>query len=449
MRQRGRQMFSIWIKIRNVECEKSDVQLPRKFDHLLSHLAYVQHGLLTQPCKFKIRDVEEEEKGTRESPLMIEMPRSMIKSLYIIEDLPFQAIVIGSTLKIGPVTGVIVDKSDRVSGTARKEITHVIGGILVFLNRKSINLVNKTVAGKVYDHKNRVWIGRTVPLPEVIYVRGTLKKYRHLLLDEYRRMGGILFNTRRHDKYEIEHHLGGIIELKDAFITSTLIENADSVIHFLKDKKKVVLKPSKSKRGKGVIFIEEKDTDIYQIYDYRKTRKARQQVVSHQELQTYLNQLATRKRYIMQEWISFLQYRGAPFDMRVHMQKDEGSWICNGIECRVARAGEKITNVSKGGKAISFSQAMGNCSEETRDMVKERILHFCDMFCTHLDQALPDDHFADVGMDIGLEKDYTIRFIEVNFSPAFKGFRRFNRLMYKKISWQPLLYAAQCQGYIK
>jgi hypothetical protein len=122
------------------------------------------------------------------------------------------------------------------------------------------------------------------------------------------------------------------------------------------------------------------------------------------------------------------------------MQKHKGNvWDCTGIECRVSCKDSHITNISRGGYALTLQEALEQSFIKDYELLPAKINDFCQKFCINMDKM--NHHFAEFGIDIAVDVDKNIWLIEANVFPSFKGFKVIDRKTYLTIRYNPLLYA--------
>ncbi|RNA66782.1 hypothetical protein EBO34_16365 [Alteribacter keqinensis] len=139
-------------------------------------------------------------------------------------------------------------------------------------------------------------------------------------------------------------------------------------------------------------------------------------------------------RFIVQKWIQFKTYKGNSFDMRFHMQKNDKGWVW------------RVTNLAKGGKPLPFETVME--SEPDTGKLKVPLIAVCKAIGEAIDQAYPDDCFADIRMDIGIDSEGKVWFIEADCRPLFKGFKKIFLSSYQDICQRLIYYSTSKQGFI-
>jgi hypothetical protein len=295
------------------------------------------------------------------------------------------------------------------------------------------------VYGLYYNTVTSAWEYGSFPLPEVIYRRdfhsdaALIKK-----LIEY--TGGRVFNSYRFTKYELYDIIGENENLRKYLPPTELIVNYEQIKKFIDTYPKVILKPIDLSRGRGICVIEKIDS-VYKITDYRYKHPIVSALYDNESLENYfsLNQ-SFMSKYLIQKYLPLARVSNSLFDVRVVMQKQKDkSWVCSGIECRVSGGNSHLTNISRGGYALTLSEALYQAFSKDYDMLPKMIDDFCKEFCAFMDTQ--GEHFAEFGMDIAVDTSKNIWLIESNVFPSFKGFKKTDRQTYLNIRYTPLLYA--------
>nr|WP_236784614.1 YheC/YheD family protein [Alteribacter salitolerans] len=260
-------------------------------------------------------------------------------------------------------------------------------------------------------------------------------------------MGGTIFNTRPLYKGALDAILAKDKTLKEFIIEQRGVNTIGDIFIMVYRFKKIVVKPKAGVGGNGVLFIEKIGWNRFKVADYKNVRIAMSRILSTNQLISFMKERNLDSgRFIVQKWIQFKTYKGNSFDMRFHMQKNDEGWICSGIESRVAASGQQVTNLAKGGKPLSFEAVME--SETDSDQLKDELTTICKTIGEAIDQAYPDDCFADIGMDIALDSAGKVWFIEANCRPLFKGFKKISPSSYQDICQRPIYYSTSKQGFI-
>ncbi|MBZ5751960.1 YheC/YheD family protein [Metabacillus rhizolycopersici] len=261
-----------------------------------------------------------------------------------------------------------------------------------------------------------------VPRPSIIYSRiidisqAVRKRIRSLSQE-----GVTLFNIPNYDveKYKIHQLL-----LKDEIISKHLpqteVLTKQNLRKMMTEYDSLILKQNYGERGIGAMKLEQRNDFWTLTYKTPKMINFKRLHFSN-ILPNILEDHIENGHYIIQERIKLATYNGAPFDMRVAVQKDgEGKFKVTGIMCKVAKKNHFLTNGSEGGQTYRLddihSQAIPKIPlhvlQKTISIFTIRVAH-------HLEQYFP--HLADLGFDICLTKEGTPYFIECNFISDYVG----------------------------
>ena len=145
-------------------------------------------------------------------------------------------------------------------------------------------------------------------------------------------------------------------------------------------------------------------------------------------------------KYLIQKYLPLARIGNSIFDIRVVMQKQKNKvWGCTGIECRVSKENGYITNISRGGHALTLEESLYRSFKNDYELIPQQIDDFCQRFCLYMDTM--GKNFAEYGIDIAVDIHKNLWLIEANVFPSFKGFKTLDRQTYLNIRYTPLLYA--------
>jgi glutathione synthase/RimK-type ligase-like ATP-grasp enzyme len=115
---------------------------------------------------------------------------------------------------------------------------------------------------------------------------------------------------------------------------------------------------------------------------------------------------ALNRRFLVQKAIPLATYQGAPYDLRVAVQKNgEGKWQVTGVVAKVAKHHPYLTNLAKGGYAVRWEKV-------AKRAVLEKVEHVALEAAKTLEQKYAQ--IADLGLDIGIDANGHPWIIEVN-----------------------------------
>jgi glutathione synthase/RimK-type ligase-like ATP-grasp enzyme len=384
-------------------------------------------------------------------PLRLKCSAQVFEQLLFQESATYQMYTKDNMIRIGPVIGFLLgDQHYYYHDRRLKELSDAmgvyehVGGLYIAFRHCSISWQEKCIYGQFYNYSNQKWEYGKLPFPSVVYRRGFNSK-NNFVTEVADIANWKVFNEKRFDKWEMYKLLKENKQLH-SYVPETAILTTENLISFLTKYTKVILKPHKLSRGRGISIISTNDDGTLTIQDYRKFTEIS---ILFSQLQSYLVEgNYIHQDYIIQPFIPLAQINGRPWDIRVVMQKNRWkNWVCSGIECRLAGPGKMITNISNGGSALHLREALALAfdSEIAPFQVEEEIEFITKHFCEMMDET--GDHFAEFGIDLALDQQKHFWFIEANVRPTFKGFQLLDERIYRQICYEPILYSASIAGF--
>lgn len=391
------------------------------------------------------------ESTTFEKPAVLRLSYSLSRRLHLPVSLVYRIKIEDACLCVGPVIGLLLgihthyyNPKHMQKYSDRMGIYRRIGGLIYAFSPRSIRWETHEAFGLSYNTASAEWEYGCFPLPDVIYRRDFHSDPADIQ-KLMRFTGGRLFNSYRFSKMELYTYLSLFEETRGFLPPTEPSVNFEQVAKFIGRHHKVILKPVDLSRGRGMCIVEKFDT-FYQVTDYRY----RQQITSILSNSGALEQFFRLNQdffhnYLIQKYLSLAKIGSSIFDIRVVMQKHEGgAWGCTGIECR-ASSNSHITNISRGGYALTLKEALEKAFGDECGDLPGRIVKLCRVVCGKLDEI--GHHFAELGIDVAVDENKRLWLIEANVFPSFKGFKRTDRNTYLAIRYTPLLYALSLTKY--
>ncbi|MFJ5760056.1 YheC/YheD family protein [Neobacillus sp. NPDC093182] len=449
--------INLWIKLKEFQEEEMCLKLPMLPSKLItSDQISLQFGIKEQTCKIDI--IESDFRLNRNSftnPAEVIISSSLLKKLHIPMDLTYQLKISNDKVIIGPTIGLLLGENNQLYSPAYMEKYsdrlmeyEKFGGLVVAFSTRSIDWDEEIAYGMLYDPFLKAWRYDSVPIPAALYRRNFHQNHDRIN-DLIEMTNKNLFNSHYFKKSDLIL-LKDEKEIRNHVPATHLLKKIDDFIEFIQDKEKVILKPVSLSRGRGIFILEknQKQDDGYILYDHQNEFILRHLIPDNKRLEEMLKKLnILNKQYLYQTYIPLLKINNRPLDVRVVMQKyDIKSWKCSGIECRVAGENEVLTNISRGGEAMTLEEVViGSGINQSYNKIYESIIGLCQKFCYLIDKK--DEHYAEFGLDIGLDQEGFPWIIEANIFPSFKGFKEMDYELYLKIRTQPVFYAVHLQGF--
>lgn len=222
-------------------------------------------------------------------------------------------------------------------------------------------------------------------------------------------------NTGKWTKYKLL--------LKSSKLSVNLPETAwlreSSFWRMIKKYGEVIIKPTGSYGGHGVIRIKKMDSSLYEVQDGATKKNFTQQ----SQLNAYINMQAN-KNNIIQKRIPLATVNDRPFDLRVMVQRRFNSpWEVTGKLAKVAGKGFIVTNIRMSrGKVVSVEHALKNSA--LKKMRAADLLSQLDKVALQAAQQLSPYYswVRTMGIDMALDKEGNVWIIEVNFAPMLELF---------------------------
>lgn len=382
----------------------------------------------------------------------------VLKTMGILEDREYGIAGKANRIQIGPVIGIMADKSPDSRRPYRNQslfISHLInqgrqmGAICFVFSSNDIDFAAGKIKG--YSHSGKSWKPGSYPFPNVVYARykgHSLKKndIRNKLI----KAGCKFINPALLGKWRSYRILSENAALKAYLPDTRLIKNFKDVEGMLNKHRTVYLKPVAGSQGESIIRVSQsRKSNIYE-YQYQKNMQSiKGTAQSIKELQLGLKKVMAGQSYIVQQQINLLRMQDSLADMRVMVQKDEsGQWTITGKACRIGKSGSITSNISGGGRACEVNELLAKHFTDPQDLA--RIDAEIDYLALQAAHGIEKHHspIGELGIDIGVDKDGRLWFIEANLKPARKVFSLIGADQTRLLSVQrPLLYARFLAGF--
>lgn len=181
----------------------------------------------------------------------------------------------------------------------------------------------------------------------------------------------------------------------------------------------VIIKPTGSYGGHGVIRFKKLNTSEYELQDGAKKKRFTDQ----DQVNTFLKK-KTGKNYIVQQRIPLATVNGRPFDLRVMVQRHPHSkWQVTGKLAKVAGAGFIVTNIRmSSGKVVSVEHALKH--SQLKSMRSGDLLAKLDKVALKSAAKLGPSYrwVKTMGIDMAFDKEGHVWIIEVNYAPMLELF---------------------------
>jgi hypothetical protein len=301
---------------------------------------------------------------------------------------------------------------------------------------KDIDWKQKKVHALFY--KNKTWEEKKIALPNVVYNRCYNARqniiYRlESLIGENR-----CFNHKNYlSKWEVYKILKETI--LERHLPKTYLYDVTNLQKLLTTNSLLFLKPCYGNQGRGVYRVENlQDGEINISKDSLPPRLIFTNGENFKE--DFDNLIRNKKKYIIQQGISFIQVDNRYFDLRVLVQKNiNGAWEVTNIVSRVAH--EDFYNTSVIDKVSSSETILKVLYSDTKvNEILNKLKFLSIKAAEELDRKIKS--MAELSVDFGLDEKGKPWVIEVNGCPFKLIYNRLSNLESKKLIYRrPLEFA--------
>lgn len=314
------------------------------------------------------------------------------------------------------------------------EIGKELGVEPVFFHPRHVLTGDKQVKGFFWNGSRL--IPRLVHLPRVIHNRVLTGDSRtRAVISRLSRKRRVFNGLVVRDKRRVHQMLWKNRDIR-AYLPRTVPYSASMLEQFLDQYRTVYIKPAIGSVGIGVARIERHGHAYWFISS--KMRR----VVTRKRLLQLVKHWVGQKRFLIQQGIPLARYRDKTFDIRVSVQKDgDRQWTISGMVAKVANQKNKLSNLSRGGKAVPLPTAMKHSfsAEEQNEIIKQ-IGQAAIAIAREYERHFPS--LADLGLDMGIDQLGHPYLIEVNVrDQRYSFFKAGEKEMFTQTYRRPMEYA--------
>ena len=301
-------------------------------------------------------------------------------------------------------------KANRLAGTT-----------LYFFSVDSVNLGQSKIRGVYFDDRNKIWVEKDFPLPDVFYDRVKTVKTYQLTGDEVRKrfdqLGIKKINSRGgFNKWELYRLFQSDDNLSKHVPETKYYQNVDDLLSMLERFDKVYLKGCNGSRGKQVLSVAKLLEGGYEVRSYVDKIVVRYIHDLH-KLHSHISSYLSGKHVIIQQAIDLITIDDRIVDFRGELQRNGRGELT--ITAIPARIGKQYSPISTRGSSYSFEfffENIMNYSKEETALINSSSEDFLVKIYTLVEQAYGP--FGELGIDIGLDKTGKLWFIECNAKSA-------------------------------
>lgn len=309
---------------------------------------------------------------------------------------------------------------------------------ILFYSLHSLIPHSAKVKGYLYSYQKKRLLCKAVKIPKINLVRTVIKSRRIFLklshLENKYQLRFLNLSKER-NKYHINKHLHAIPSISE-YVPDTERLSYKGILSFLDKYPKVIIKPMDGAQGEKIVTLEKEESRL--LVHFILHRKQHKKVISINKLsRIYKALFKNPKEYLIQQWINFRRYEGEKFDIRTSVQKDmNGEWKVTGIVSRVAGKNGIVTNIAQGGRAVPFRDINPFLKQKIEGEIRQASIDIASEL-----EGL-NKSTVDLGLDLGIDENDKLWFIEANYCDQRYAYRESNDLEMWQASYRtPFEYA--------
>jgi hypothetical protein len=347
------------------------------------------------------------------------LPRNLIRLLHLPEYLVYEMAIRGNELIMGPCIGLLLSREDKRLTVSRldralifaKAYNRLHGAIILFALDK-VDSKQRLVEGYCYNPASRYWQKGIFPYPSSIYrTIGLNPSWKNHFLSV---IGDKVFNSRFFSKWEMYQWLCHEPEVAPHLPDTVLYVSPADALAMLERYPAIYIKPIHGLQGRGIFRIQKADKWLCQFRAGGVNRCL--ELDGPDQAAEFMKRRFHHGRYIVQQGIELLEYRGGLIDFRCVLQKNQANtWACQAVIGRCGIRKSIVSNISSGGTAYSAEAILRKALDGTEEeiaVLQDRIASFAIAVANKLDQY--GINCGTLGFDIGLAPSGHLWLIEIN-----------------------------------
>jgi hypothetical protein len=317
---------------------------------------------------------------------------------------------------------------------------------LYFFCVDDVNLPRSLIKGTWYNEQKQKWEKETFPLPDILYDRcGRLNAVKErkaaLIRARFTELGIKSINPRHFfDKWATYNYLWNNEKVRMHLPVTHRLRSKKDVRRLLKISNKVYVKSVDGNRGTEVVCVTKHPNSGYE-YKYFVNHLVVGTGKHLKPVYKKMSPIFAGKKAIVQQAIPLLSIKGRLVDFRAEMQRNgQGRLEIIGICARIGLHKSPITIHSKAYPFEDFYRNYLNYSEEEIMQLRSRV----EYFIVNVYESMEEKYgpFGEIGIDLGIDKDGNIWFIECNAKSAKVSlYKAYDEKTVEKAFLNPLEYA--------
>lgn len=384
----------------------------------------------------------------------IEISRKIKNQLPIIMNDQYNVKFINDNIYIGPLIAHYVSKysmrkilrgkpSFRVKEACiANETAH---SCLYFFSSDGIKNNSDVIQGIIYDSKKKEWIEKEFPYPDIINIRKNTNEKENNFIDMLVKNGVMKFNAVNYfDKLDMYDSLSRHSEIRE-YLPYTTKFSAEKLRKSIQLFDSVYIKDRFGSNGRNIVKVEKIENDRIKVSSFSSGELESFETYNNDDLLKKIKRFVNVDKTIIQEGINILKIKDRNIDMRATAQKVNGRIEIIKCPVRIGKPNYPVTSTRTGSSTYKFDkifQGKLNLTKKESDDLKSKICEVLEKFYKIIE--IEYGKFGEIGMDVALDEDFNVFFIECNAKPGKDTlYKTYKREVYKKAFLNPFNYIKQ------
>lgn len=359
-------------------------------------------------------------------------------------------------LSLGPVIGILTFPNTYAKKYFGFYLNYQImlkSGLLFVFSNQGVNPKTNTIQGYYFNPSVKTWILADLPYPDAVIDRCYPNAYRtHKVLEKHMGKGKIFNKKTLINKLDFYNALSKNNLLKSHLPETRLCTHASDIEYFLKKYGRIFIKPLSGMQGRGIVTASLESNGVKCQYMVKGSVLEKEMTNPRQVLNLLQTFGHPRRRYIIQEAISLMEYKGRPFCFRIMVCKNgNGQWLVPAIFTNAATGNSFLTNHAAGAsKFVSLGNLFNDIGSRLNTTKENFINSLIDLgigTAAALDKKYGP--LGDLGLDVVVNQSGRPRLLEANGNPGMVP--RSHMIDYPGWASQvfklPISYAVYLAGY--
>lgn len=314
---------------------------------------------------------------------------------------------------------------------------------LNFFSTKDVYFKRKKVRAIVFNINKKRWERRSLPIPDVLYVRGGSSLKVRLTVNRFDKMGIPRINPLvRFNKGELFRKLKRDKNIRPYLPYTKTIKRFSKIRKYVRSLGSIYIKACYGRKGTKVMRAVKKEGGY--AYSYSVIHRTVRKKVKHfKDLKKVMKAFFGGREVIVQKAIDLIRVgHNQPVDFRAELQRNgRGKLKIIGISIRVGQKNSPITTHASAYKIDDqLKKLFPDYSDNQMDQLKKNIDDFLITAYKSVEKIY--GKFGELGIDFAVDREGKIWLIECNAQSAKVSIgKAYGSRTVRKIYLNPLRYA--------